>query len=116
MQLRLEKEMAKSLSRNQTSGFQNQRNQKLLNHLVREGRRVVIFAHGHGAVNANNVGFGGTTKSVFVAPLSSAMPGWANTYVTIPNDGVVAGFQKNYTYSWSNDPLPYPMSANTFAK
>ncbi len=52
-------------------------------------------------------------KLVSIAPLANIMPDASESYVTVPNDGVVAGIQNNYV---AYQGVPYPLIANSFAK
>ncbi len=71
-----------------------------------------MFAYASAAIYAYNIN-PGAVKVVFVAPLASFMPGAPDSYVTVPNDGVIAEIQKSYgIYSG----IPYPLIPNSFAK
>jgi hypothetical protein len=82
----------------------------LVHQLIREGRRVIFFAHGYGAMYAAAVykylplynmtsmkmpAYKDAIAMVFVAPYVSSLPNFDKCmYITIPNDEVVANFKK----------------------
>lgn len=64
-------------------------------------------------INNDYAKFYNAVKLVSIAPLANIMPDASESYVTVPNDGVVAGIQKGYV---AYQGVPYPLLANSFAK
>lgn len=113
-----------------------QRDVQLVTQLIREGRKVIMFAHGYGAIHAYNVYIQVPTvdsyglinnqnpryyyealKVVFVGPLSDRLPcgGSNNCYVSIENDGVIIALQRSTSYIYGQG-IPTPLYTNTYGK